>query len=75
MLGAEQVDRQVGQKLRKLRKERGMSLAELAETVELEVEFLLECEEGRRRVSASQLWDFCGVFEVSPSYFFDDARG
>ncbi|NNE86884.1 MAG: helix-turn-helix transcriptional regulator [Silicimonas sp.] len=66
------MDRQVGHKLREFRQLSGMSLSQLAEKVGLDTASLEKCEAGARHVSAIELWDICGVFDVSPGAFFED---
>lgn len=64
------MDRLLGNRLRQFRENRGLSRAQLAGKVGLGVEDLRQCEKGTRRVSAIELWEFCGVFDVSPGAFF-----
>lgn len=70
MSEAEKMDLLLGNRLRQFRENRGLSHAQLAGKVGLGIDDLLKCEKGKRRVTATELWAFCGVFDVSPAAFF-----
>ena len=70
MSEADKMDIQLGNRLRQFREKRGLSYEQLAGKVGLRIEDLRQCEKGTRRVSATELWEFCGVFDVSPGAFF-----
>lgn len=63
-------DKYVGSRLKKLRKERNVSLVELADLVAVSYQQIQKYENGSNRVSVSRLWSFCEIFQVLPNYFF-----
>ena len=67
----QEVDRYVGQRIRVLRTERGLSQSELASAIHITYQQLQKYESGRNRVSASRLYSIACIFEVNVSYFFD----
>lgn len=68
---AEPVDAHVGQRLRLLRKERGLSQTALAARVGVTFQQLQKYETGKNRLSASRLYRLASVLRVDVSAFFD----
>ncbi len=64
------IDEYVGSRLKSLRMDRGVSLNELGELVDVSYQQIQKYENGSNRISVGRLWDFCKVFEVVPNYFF-----
>ena len=64
------IDAHLGGRLRVLRQERGWSKATLAGVLELSIAELSALENGKRRISAPLLMEFCGRLEVSLGHFF-----
>jgi transcriptional regulator with XRE-family HTH domain len=69
------VDVHVGQRLRMRRTLLGMSQTQIGEAVGLTFQQVQKYERGTNRVSASRLFDFSRVLNVSISYFFDEMEG
>lgn len=59
----------VGERLRKLREERGMSLDELADRLDIPPDCMAEIERGTRRLSASTLAEVASLLGVETDYF------
>lgn len=66
-----EIDRHVGAKLRFLRGAYGLSQSDLASKVGLTFQQIQKYEHGKNRISASKIWQFCGIFDVPPNEFFD----
>lgn len=64
------VDVHVGQKIRQVRWQKGMTQTQLAEQVGVKFQQLQKYETAANRVSASRLFDIANVLEVSTSIFF-----
>lgn len=65
------VDAHVGQRLRLLRKERGLSQTALAARVGVTFQQIQKYETGKNRLSASRLYRLASVLGVDVSAFFD----
>ncbi|MFZ5965489.1 helix-turn-helix domain-containing protein [Thalassococcus sp. BH17M4-6] len=70
-LSSEEIDRHVGAKLRFLREANGLSQAALAGEVGVTFQQVQKYEQGSNRISASKLWQFCEVLNVTPNNFFE----
>ena len=68
------VDIYVGEKLRSRRNLLGLSQTELADAVGITFQQVQKYERGTNRVSASRLWQFSKILNVSISYFFENYR-
>lgn len=68
---ANAVDKIVGANLRALRIARGLSQTALGEAVNISFQQIQKYEHGTNRVGASRLWQFCLVFNVGVSRFFE----
>jgi len=64
-------DLAAGEKLRKLRLGRGMTLAVLADKIGISHQQLQKYEQGSNRMSVGMLSHICEVIHVPPSHFFD----
>ncbi|WP_258359910.1 helix-turn-helix domain-containing protein [Moorella sulfitireducens] len=62
----------IGEKIRKLREERGVSLEELADRLDIAPDCMVEVEKGERRLSAATLTEVAGIFGVDISYFKEE---
>ncbi len=62
----------VGERLKKLREERGMSLDELADRLDIAPDCMVEVEAGTRRLSAATLAEVAGILGVEGTYFSGD---
>jgi transcriptional regulator with XRE-family HTH domain len=69
--GAGSFDKHVGQKIRDLRKERGLSQTIVGKAVGLSFQQIQKYENGANRVSAGQLWLLCEFFEVPIASMFE----
>lgn len=66
----ERIDRHVGTRLSEFRESLGMSKDQLAAKFGREREIVTLIENGKRRLTANELWDLCTILDVSPSAFF-----
>lgn len=62
-------------RLRRARKEAGLSQEQVAEAMGRSQRFVSRCELGERRVDAVEFRDFCVVFDLPPSWFLDGFPG
>ena len=65
------VDTHVGRRMRQRRELRGMPQKELAKKLGISFQQIQKYESGANRVSASKMWELCGVLNVEPGYFFE----
>ncbi len=65
------VDGHVGRRMRQRREMRGMPQKELAKRLGISFQQIQKYESGANRISASKLWELCGVMDVDPGYFFE----
>jgi transcriptional regulator with XRE-family HTH domain len=65
-----QVDIHVGQRLKQARKLRRMSLAAVAEELDLSFQQIQKYETGANRISASCLYELSRVLDVPVAFFF-----
>jgi transcriptional regulator with XRE-family HTH domain len=63
----------IGSRLRRLRKERGLTQAELARQIGIQQSDLSRMEQGEYRVSLDRLFRILGVFDLELADFFDGA--
>jgi transcriptional regulator with XRE-family HTH domain len=68
---AEHIDNHVGQRLRQRRQELGHSQTAVADRLEVTFQQVQKYERGMNRISASRLYDLCGILHVSVEYFFE----
>ena len=66
---ANQIDQEIGARLRRRREGLGLSCATVAKALELDVATIEAFESGERRMSARQLQQLCGVLDAPPSCF------
>jgi transcriptional regulator with XRE-family HTH domain len=64
----------VGSRLRRLRKERGLTQAELARQIGIQQSDLSRMEKGTYRVSLDNLFKILGVFDLDLADFFGDRQ-
>lgn len=57
--------------MRQRRELRGMPQKELAKKLGISFQQIQKYESGANRVSASKMWELCGVLSVDPGYFFE----
>lgn len=62
----------IGERLKKLREERGISLEELADRLDIAPDCMAEVEKGTRRLSMATLTEVAGIFDVDISYFTEE---
>jgi transcriptional regulator with XRE-family HTH domain len=73
-----QIDQEIGARLRRRREFLGLSCAAVAKALEIDVATMEAFESGERRMSARQLQQLCGVLNAPPSCFLvadDDFLG
>lgn len=68
---AHEVDIHVGTRLKQRRVAMGMSQGELAEAVGITFQQVQKYERGANRMSASRLYEFANVLDVTVGYFFE----
>ncbi|MBB4196489.1 transcriptional regulator with XRE-family HTH domain [Rhodoblastus sphagnicola] len=66
---ANQIDQEIGVRLRRRREALGLSCATVATALNLDMEAIEAFESGERRMSARQLQQLCGVLDAPPSCF------
>ena len=66
-----EIDLLVGTRIRRRRRELGMTQRDLGEEIGVRFQQVQKYETGRNRVSASKLWDIAQCLDVPISYFFD----
>jgi transcriptional regulator with XRE-family HTH domain len=65
------VDAYVGRRLKQRRDEIGMTQETLAGHLNISFQQVQKYERGHNRVSASRLFQLCGLLRVEPGFFFD----
>lgn len=65
------VDEHIGNQLKRLRKNRGMTIEDLARVLDTEAAEI-EMMEAGKRIGARDMMHICTVLEVGPSVFFED---
>jgi transcriptional regulator with XRE-family HTH domain len=68
---ATDIDAHVGERLRKMREERGMSQEALGQRVDVSFQQIQKYERGANRVGASRLYEFSQVLQVPVETFFN----
>jgi transcriptional regulator with XRE-family HTH domain len=68
------IDVRVGQNLRLLRTQKGLSQPTLASQLGITFQQVQKYEKGTNRISASRLWDCAEIFQVPPAAFFSSAE-
>ena len=68
---SEQVDINVGSRVRSLRLQRRMSQTELADQLGITFQQVQKYEKGTNRISSSRLHQIANIFRVPASYFFE----
>jgi len=66
------IDAYVGQRLRLLRTQRGMTQCQLGQLLGITFQQVQKYERGTNRISASRLWDLAQSLGVRIEYFFDE---
>lgn len=64
----------LGQNLKALRKESGMSQMQLAEKVGVTFNFINDIENGKKWISPATLSKLCSAFDVQPYQFFTSVQ-
>jgi transcriptional regulator with XRE-family HTH domain len=62
----------IGERLKKLREERGIPLEELADRLDIAPDCMAEVEKGTRRLSMATLTEVASIFDVDISYFTEE---
>jgi transcriptional regulator with XRE-family HTH domain len=66
------MQRSIGQKMKELRKEKKLTLREIAEQTGLSISFLSQVERMKSSLTLESLKKISDVLEVNPSYFFSE---
>ena len=72
MINQQDANIMIGQNLREARNRKGLSLAALGVKIKISAQQIQKYETGQNRVSASTLWQFAEILQVSISFFFDN---
>ena len=67
-----QIDVEIGKRLRLLREARGLSQAELGKGLGVAYRQIHKYEDGSGRISAARLIELANLLDVSPCLFFED---
>ncbi|RED52194.1 helix-turn-helix domain-containing protein [Aestuariispira insulae] len=67
-------DVHVGQKIREVRIERGLSQDQLAGMLGISFQQIQKYEKGTNRIGSSRLYAICQALEIPVNYLFDDLR-
>jgi len=70
-LSASEVDRLVGDRIRRRRILMGLTQDQLGESLGISFQQIQKYETGMNRVSASRLWDIADALNVQVAFFFD----
>lgn len=65
------VDTHVGRRMRQRREMCGMPQKELARQLGISFQQIQKYESGANRISASKMWQLCGILDVNPGFFFE----
>lgn len=65
------MDKTIGEKIKNLRKERKLTLKEIAEKTDLSISFLSQVERMKSSLTLESLKKISEVLQVNPSYFFN----
>ena len=68
---SQRIDNHVGQRLRERRQELALSQTAVADKLEVTFQQVQKYERGMNRISASRLYDLCGILNVPIEYFFE----
>jgi transcriptional regulator with XRE-family HTH domain len=68
---ADVIDKHVGERLMQMRREMGVSQADVGLAVGVSYQQIQKYERGFNRISVSRLWKICEYLDVTPSYFFE----
>lgn len=63
---------QLGERIRKIRKEKKMTLKHVSERTNLSISFLSQVEHAKCSITLESLMKISEVLDVNPSYFFSD---
>jgi len=69
---ANQIDQEIGARLRRRRESLGMTSATVAAALSIDAETIKSFEDGERRMSAKQLQQLCRILDAPPSCFLVD---
>lgn len=68
---ANQIDVQIGSRVREARLAKGMSQRELSEALEVSSQLVQKYEWGNSPISCSRIWKISNVLETTIDFFFD----
>jgi transcriptional regulator with XRE-family HTH domain len=74
-LEPKEIDALVGQRLKSLRKSKGLSQSKLGDAIGVTFQQIQKCERGANRIGASRLFQFSEILETPISYFFESIPG
>ncbi len=63
---------EIGQRMRQLRKDKGMTLTELAEKIKISQPYLSQIERGDKQPPIDVIVNVCKIFDIPLSQFFVD---
>lgn len=68
------IKKNVGQRIKQLRNEEGISQMELAHLSGLDRTYITSVENGKRNISIVNIEKICRALKISPKGFFNDAN-
>ena len=71
--GGDPRDAEIGQRVRALRLQRGLSQTELGQLISVTFQQVQKYEKGANRISASRLHQMAGILQVAVPFFFEGA--
>jgi transcriptional regulator with XRE-family HTH domain len=74
-LAPKEIDALVGQRLKTLRKSKGLSQSKLGDAIGVTFQQIQKCERGANRIGASRLFQFSEILDAPISYFFETVPG
>jgi transcriptional regulator with XRE-family HTH domain len=74
-LEPKEIDALVGQRLKTLRKSKGISQTKLGDAIGVTFQQIQKCERGANRIGASRLFQFSEILDAPISYFFESVPG
>jgi len=69
-----EIEKEIGEQIRNLRKEAGVSQMELAERIGVSFQQIQKYEKGATKISVFRLLQICEAFGVAVAVFFSDSR-
>jgi transcriptional regulator with XRE-family HTH domain len=69
-----ELDKEIGQRLRKVRVSNDHTQSDLADALGISFQQVQKYENGSNRVSSTRLYDIAATYDIPITYFFEDLR-